>query len=286
MLKQRDKRSSRSSSKGRKHRTGAYSKEDIRDQYCINQKELQAFEEFSKNKLWGCLSTGNLLNLNFASNLAHHQPPYLISGVGQAQKVQSKDANRTIARYADISDSETSSDYGCRNNALSLFTCMRKVRIPKHYQRPLDPKLLQQQSDDDFGFKRLPVRPPRTCTIKMNPNKTASSISVMMENQAPPQFPQPFPAAYHLHQDSIPRSVNLADYQGVLRANNNNPVAFLVSTRFGSLIRIALAQVETARLAALRRREQPIDYQVFQAENQSAVTKSFAIPINLSWSKP
>lgn len=227
MLKQRDKRSSRSSSKGRKHRTGAYSKEDIRDQYCINQKELQAFEEFSKNKLWGCLSTGNLLNMNFASSVAHHQPPYLISNVGQ--KVQSKDANRTIARYADISDSETSSDYGCRNNALSLFTCMRKpMRISKHYQRPLDPKLLQQQSDDDFGFKRLPVRPPRTCTIKMNPNKTASSISVMMENQAPPQFPQPFQTAYHLHQAQIPSSVNLVDYQGILRANN--PIAFLVST--------------------------------------------------------
>lgn len=160
--------------------------------------------------------------MNFASNVAHHQPPYLISNVGQ--KVQSKDANRTIARYADISDSETSSDYGCRQNALSLFTCMRKpVRISKHYQRPLDPKLLQQQSDDDFGFKRLPIRPPRTCTIKMNPNKTASSISVMMENQPPPQF-QPFQTAYHLHQAQIPSSMNLVDYQSIIRANNNSIV--------------------------------------------------------------
>lgn len=50
MLKQRQKCSSRSSSKGRK-RSGAYSKEDIRDQYCINQKELQGniIEKLLKN---------------------------------------------------------------------------------------------------------------------------------------------------------------------------------------------------------------------------------------------
>ena len=231
MLKQRNKSASRSSSKGRKHRTGAYySKEDIRDQYCINQKELQAFEEFSKNRLFGCLSTGNLLNLNFTpSNLAHQTTSYLPNG----QRVQSKD--RTIARYADISDrdvtdSETSSDYGCRNT-LSFLSCMRKpVRMPKHYQRPLDPKFWQQQSDDDFGFKRLPIRPPRTCTVKANPSKTASSISVIMTEQQIPQqqqqtFPSsayPLPPPHPIHQTSFqPNAMSLADYQGILRQNTN-----------------------------------------------------------------
>lgn len=39
-----------------------YSREDIREQYCINSKELEVFEEaaYAQNRLFGCLSLSHL----------------------------------------------------------------------------------------------------------------------------------------------------------------------------------------------------------------------------------
>ena len=38
-----------------------YSREDIREQYCINRKQLQVFEEVTtQRRLFGCLSMGHL----------------------------------------------------------------------------------------------------------------------------------------------------------------------------------------------------------------------------------
>lgn len=39
-----------------------YSREDIREQYCINRKELCVFEDgaYQENRLFGCLSTSHL----------------------------------------------------------------------------------------------------------------------------------------------------------------------------------------------------------------------------------
>lgn len=59
-------RTSKNSNSFGQHRTKRghpiYSREDIREQYCINTKELEVFEEaaYAPNRLFGCLSLNHL----------------------------------------------------------------------------------------------------------------------------------------------------------------------------------------------------------------------------------
>jgi len=48
----RRKRGDRYTKKG----TPIYSKEDIREQYCINEKELEVLEKGKKRSIFGCMS--------------------------------------------------------------------------------------------------------------------------------------------------------------------------------------------------------------------------------------
>ena len=94
---------------------GVYSRQDIREQYCINRKELAALEHLSRNRLFGCLSAGNLLSLNFNSSAA---PPSTHNSIGSSAVDRT---NKTGDAASDSSGSAT----GCKHS-LSLLSCLKK----------------------------------------------------------------------------------------------------------------------------------------------------------------
>lgn len=99
------KRKGRLKSSTRSRPAGAYSRQDIREQYCINSKELAALEQLGRNRLFGCLSAGNLLSLTGSGESTAH-------------------SNRTNDPQNSGSDTSGSSS-GCKHS-LSLLSCLKK----------------------------------------------------------------------------------------------------------------------------------------------------------------
>lgn len=66
-----------------------YSREDILEQYCINRKELQVFQDnvyHHQGGLFGCLSTSNLVDQNSCNKnylLSCMQPTKYATDVGE-----------------------------------------------------------------------------------------------------------------------------------------------------------------------------------------------------------
>ena len=59
--------------------TPLYSREDIREQYCINDKELQVLDKSGRRSILGCFSNNGQVNINFHNSFSK----VLYSCVGQ-----------------------------------------------------------------------------------------------------------------------------------------------------------------------------------------------------------
>lgn len=132
-----------------------YSREDIREQYCINRKELCVFEDNAyqdQTRLFGCLST---------SHLPDHSPcnknaSFLLSCV-QKRKSSIDSVNKQLRQAND--------------NANSSMTTSSKA--------------VEDDEDSDGGFKRRPK--PRTCYLAEQRYTWACAGQTPGQHGHPPQ---------------------------------------------------------------------------------------------------
>ncbi|XP_053201706.1 serine-rich adhesin for platelets-like isoform X2 [Panonychus citri] len=121
-----------------------YSREDIREQYCINRKELQVFEDniYHQRGLFGCLSTSHLPDNSPCKN------SYLFSCMQKGKCSTDLEPEDSFRNRVIGNESKSSSARRYRHSRGNDYD---------------DENVNDEDEDSDGGFKRRPK--PRTCAL-------------------------------------------------------------------------------------------------------------------------